>query len=100
MKGYFGYAKKETADVIKHHEDGSVWAHTGDVGYVGEDGRIYIVGRIKRMFTRNGYKIFPSTIENCIMKHSAVAQAAVVSAADKTNGNITKAFVVKYQFNY
>ena len=95
MKGYFGYAEKETSDVLKQHEDGQTWAHTGDVGYVGEDGRIYIVGRIKRMFTRNGYKIFPATVENCILKHRAVEQAAVVNVKDEENGNLTKAFVVK-----
>ena len=97
MKGYFGAADKETGDVIKQHEDGLLWAHTGDVGFVGEDGRIYIVGRIKRMFTRNGYKIFPATIEHCIMKHNSVAQAVVVSVADQQNGHITKAYVVKRQ---
>ena len=98
MRGYFGYAEKETCDVLKQHEDGLVWAHTGDVGYVGEDGRIYIVGRIKRMFTRNGYKIFPATVENCISNHNAVEQAAVVSVKDEKNGNLTKAFVVKKHF--
>lgn len=94
MKGYFGKAVNETDDVIKIHEDGKKWAHTGDVGYIGDDGRLYIVGRIKRMFTRNGYKIFPATIEHCLMKHEAVQQAAIVSKKDDINGHITKAYIV------
>ena len=95
MKGYFGPAASETKDVIKQHVDGSLWAHTGDIGYIGADGRLYVEGRIKRMFTRNGYKIFPATIESCIMKHDDVKQTAVVNVQDNLNGNITKAFVVK-----
>ncbi len=94
MKCYFGYAVDETNNVIKMHEDGRKWAHTGDVGYIGEDGRLYVVGRIKRMFTRNGYKIFPATIERCLMKHEAVQQVAVVSKKDDVNGYITKAYIV------
>ena len=94
MKGYFGPAEIETKDIVKRHADGTVWAHTGDVGYVGKDGRIYIVGRIKRMFTRNGFKVFPATIETCILKVEEVSQAAVVSVKDDMNGNITKAYIV------
>lgn len=94
MKGYFGPAEKETSSVVKIHDDGKLWAHTGDIGYVGEDGRVYIEGRIKRMFTRNGFKVFPATIENCLMQHDNVLQAAVVSVQDDLYGNVTKAFVV------
>lgn len=94
MKSYFGEAVSENGTILKRHIDGSVWAHTGDVGYVGEDGRIYIVGRIKRMFTRAGFKIFPATIEKSIMKDKDVSQAAVVSVRDDINGNIIKAFIV------
>ena len=94
MKSYFGESVSENGTILKKHADGSVWAHTGDVGYVGEDGRIYIVGRIKRMFTRAGFKIFPATIEKCIMKDEAVSQVAVVSVKDNISGNYVKAFII------
>ncbi len=99
MKSYFGDYQVHNSEILKKHSDGTLWAHTGDIGYVGEDGRVYIVGRIKRMFTRNGYKIFPTTIEKCIIKHPSVQQVAVVSVNDRQNGNITKAYVVKNQQN-
>ncbi len=95
MKSYFGGYQIHNSEVLRTHKDGKLWAHTGDIGYVGNDGRIYVVGRIKRMFTRSGYKIFPATIEQCIMKHSAVEQVAVVSVKDNLHGSITKAYVVK-----
>ena len=95
MKSYFGDYLDHNSEILKTHEDGTIWAHTGDIGYVGEDGRIYIVGRLKRMFTKAGYKIFPATVEKCIMKNPAVEHAAVVSVDDRIHGKIAKAFVVK-----
>jgi long-chain acyl-CoA synthetase len=94
MKTYFGAAQSENSEIKKLHSDGKIWAHTGDLGYIGEDGRVYIVGRKKRMFVRNGYKVFPATIEKALSKHPSVSQAAVVSVPDKEHGNITKAVIV------
>ena len=94
MKTYFGKSKEQNGDIIQVHPDGGKWAHTGDLGYIDEDGRIHIAGRIKRMFVRNGYKVFPSSIEKCILKNPLVLQAAVVSVSDQTMGNITKAVLV------
>ena len=64
-----------------------------------KDGRIYIVGRLKRMFVKNGYKVFPATIEHCILQNQNVDMAAVVAIEDKTNGYVTKAFIVLKQHN-
>jgi long-chain acyl-CoA synthetase len=94
MKTYFGKAKEENANIIKIHADGSKWIHTGDIGHVGLDGRIYIDGRLKRMFVKNGYKIFPSNIEHCIMKCNGVSSAAVIAIQSDSFGNKTKAYVV------
>ena len=94
MKTYFGEAQAQNNEIKKLHPDGNIWAHTGDLGYIGNDGRVYIVGRKKRMFVRNGYKVFPATIEKSISKHLSVSQAAVVSVPDKDHGNITKAIIV------
>ena len=94
MKAYFGSASEETCSIKRRHEDGSIWVHTGDIGYIGEDGRIYIEGRMKRMFVRNGYKVFPGSVEHCIMKHPEVANTGVVPVQDSVMGNLTTAFVV------
>ncbi|WP_167511324.1 class I adenylate-forming enzyme family protein [Pseudobutyrivibrio xylanivorans] len=94
MKSYFGKFENENVDILKKHEDGTTWAHTGDIGYIGADGRVYIVGRLKRMFVKAGFKVFPATIEHCIMTNETVQVAAVVSVKDKYSGYATKAFVV------
>lgn len=59
MKGYYG-KPEETANILRTHEDGTVWAHTGDVGYMDEDGFVYLDSRIKRLIIRHdGFKVFP-----------------------------------------
>lgn len=93
-----GYVKneEETAKVIQTHEDGSVWIHTGDLGYVDEDGFVFIVGRSKRMIVRpDGHNVFPSAIEAVLGTHPAVEACSVVGKkADRTNGSYPMAFVV------
>ena len=94
MEGYFGYAKSNTSDVLKVHSDGSVWIHTGDIGHMDKDGKIFVDGRIKRMFTKSGFKIFPGAIEENIMKCPDVENVGVVGVKDESNGYIVKAFIV------
>ena len=95
MQGYFGKYKSETGQVLKKHKDGKLWAHTGDLGHIDEDGRLHVDGRIKRMFVKNGYKIFPGAIEECIRKHPAIKECAVVAVEDDYNGNEIKAYMVQ-----
>lgn len=94
MIGYFGKAADQTDQVLKKHADGSVWAHTGDIGHMDQDGKLYIDGRIKRMFAKMGFKIFPAEIENQILKHPDIEQASVVGVEDDFNGFITVAYIV------
>ena len=83
MKGYYG-KPAETAALLRHHSDGRVWAHTGDVGYMDEDGFVFLDSRIKRLIIRHdGFKVFPSMIENVISRHPAVQQCSVVGCTDK-----------------
>jgi long-chain acyl-CoA synthetase len=83
MKGYFN-APEETAYVMRKHEDGEVWIHSGDLGYMDEDGFLYIVGRIKRMITRfDGHKVFPVTIEGFIGEHELVHGCSVIAVDDR-----------------
>ena len=83
MKGYYN-KPAETAAILRTHADGRVWVHTGDIGYLDEDGFVYLDSRIKRLIIRHdGFKVFPSMIENVVSQHPAVHQCSVVGCADK-----------------
>lgn len=82
MKGYYN-DPVETAKIMKRHRDGSVWVHSGDLGYMDEDGFIFIKGRIKQIIIRfDGHKVFPVTIESVVRKHEKVRACAVVGVQD------------------
>lgn len=82
MKGYFK-KPEETAHVMRKHEDGQIWIHSGDLGYMDEDGFLYIKGRIKRMITRfDGHKVFPINLESMITDLPDVHNCAVVGTDD------------------
>ena len=89
MPGYFDdpVATAETIDA-----DG--WLHTGDVGTMDERGYLTITDRIKDMFIVGGFNAYPAEIENTLMAHPAVAQAAVVGRPDERMGEVGHAFVV------
>ena len=94
-----GYYKNEAAtkELILTHPDGSQWIHTGDMGYVDDEGNIFLVGRKKRMIVRHdGSKVFPVEIEDCLTKHPLVASCAVVPMQDPkhSESKLPKAFVV------
>ena len=96
MKGYYNNPE-ETAILLRRHPDGRVWAHTGDMGYLDEDGFVYLDSRIKRMIIRHdGFKVFPSMIENVVSRHPAVHQCSVVGCADKdhTQGRLPFVYIV------
>lgn len=83
MKGYFNN-QEETDHVKRLHDDGQYWIHSGDIGYVDEDGFVYIKGRVKRMITRfDGHKVFPITIESFIAEHPAVHSCSVIAVDDR-----------------
>ena len=96
MKGYYN-KPEETAYLLRRHADGQLWAHTGDIGSMDEDGFVYLDARIKRIIIRHdGFKVFPSMIENVISRHPAVHQCCVVGRADTdhTQGRLPFVFVV------
>ena len=83
MKGYFN-KPEETAHVMRKHADGKVWIHSGDLGYMDEDGFLFIKGRIKRMITRfDGHKVFPINLESMITEQVGVHNCAVVGTDDR-----------------
>ncbi len=71
------------------------WFHTGDLGRFDRDGYLYIVGRKKEMIKVAGEIVFEPEVESVILKHQAVAEAAVIGVPDKLRGEVPKAFVVR-----
>lgn len=96
MLGYYG-KPEETANILRRHSDGRLWAHTGDLGYMDPEGYVYVESRIKRIIIRHdGFKVFPSMIENVISRHPAVQHCSVVGCADKDHvqGRLPFAYLV------
>ena len=86
MKGYFN-KPKETEHVMRKHPDGRYWIHSGDIGYMDEDGFLFVNGRIKRMITRfDGHKIFPVNIESLVSEHPKVRNCCAVGITDREHG--------------
>jgi acetyl-CoA synthetase len=88
---FLGYWNREDATRDKYSGD---WLRTGDLAQIDEDGYLWYRGRSDDMFKAAGYRIGPSEIENCLVKHPAVANAAVVPKPDTERGNVIKAFIV------
>ena len=70
------------------------WLHTGDLGYIDEDGFLFIVSRKKELIIRGGYNVYPSEIENVLHAHPAIAEAAVVGVPDERLGEEVMAVVI------
>jgi acetyl-CoA synthetase len=86
------YWKKPEATAEKFTADG--WGRTGDLAKCDEDGYFWYQGRADDVFKSGGYRIGPAEIENCLLKHASVANAAVIGAPDETRGTVVKAFIV------
>ena len=93
MKGYFDN-KKETKEVLKKHDDGHIWLHTGDLGYMDSDGFVYYKQRIKRMIISSGYNLYPSRIESVIEELPFVVKSCVIGVPHPYKIQVAKAFVV------
>jgi acyl-CoA synthetase (AMP-forming)/AMP-acid ligase II len=89
MRGYWQDPER-TAEVI----DADGWLHTGDLGFVGPDGNLRISGRLKEMYIRGGYNVYPAEVEGVLSEHPSVARATVVGVPDPVLGEVGVAFVV------
>lgn len=101
MIGYMD-DEKEMDNVLRSHSDGSVWLHTGDLGYMNRKGMLHIVGRIKRViltqYKGTAYRVYPNVVEEILLEHPAVQSACVVRLSDDPRGR-TKAYVALHDHN-
>ena len=93
MVGYVDNPQ-ETANTLRRHDEGRVWLHTGDLGYMDADGFVYFRQRIKRMIVTSGYNVYPSQLENIIDGHPKVLLSCVIGVKDPYKVQKVKAFVV------
>ena len=92
---FLGYWNNPAATAAKFTGDpADSWCRTGDMAVMDEQGYLWYQGRADDMFKAAGYRIGPSEIENCLVKHPAVANAAVVPKPDAERGAVVKAYVV------
>lgn len=93
MKGYLN-EEEETKLTLKKHNDGLVWLHTGDLGYMDSDGFIYFKQRLKRVIVSSGYCVYPQYIENVIDSHPDVLMSCVIGIDHPYKVQVAKAFIV------
>lgn len=92
---FLGYWKNDEATRGKFTGDpANSWCRTGDTAVMDEEGYLWYQGRSDDVFKAAGYRIGPSEVENCLVKHPAVANAAVVPKPDRERGAVVKAYVV------
>ena len=87
----------ETAGALRNHlEDGCMrrWLHTGDLGYLDDDGYLFIVDRKKDLIKTSGYQVWPREVEEVLASHPAIAEVGVAGVADDLKGEAVRAWVV------
>ena len=93
MLGYYNN-DVETSMVLKHHKDGNIWLHTGDIGSMDKDGFITYKQRLKRIIVTSGYNVYPSQIEEVLEKHKAIDKASVIGIPHPYKVEVPKAFLI------
>jgi acetyl-CoA synthetase len=88
---FLGYWNNEEATRRKFAGD---WCRTGDQASMDPDGYLWYQGRSDDMFKTAGYRVGPAEIENCLVKHPAITNAAIIPIPDETRGAVIKAFVL------
>jgi len=96
MEGYLN-RPDETAHVLRQHADADgtrLWLHTGDLGYLDEDGYVFIVDRKKDMIKTSGFQVWPREVEEALAVHPAVAEVGVAGVGDPVKGEVVHAWIV------
>ncbi len=94
MRGYWG-APALTDEILHTHPDGSAWLHTADLGYLDDEGSLFLVDRKKDLIKMGGMQVWPREIEECLSQHPAVAECGVRGFPDEQRGEVAVAFVVR-----
>jgi acyl-CoA synthetase (AMP-forming)/AMP-acid ligase II len=89
MKGYLN-----NDEATRHTIDEEGWLHTGDIGYVDDEGHFFLVDRLKELIKYKGFQVPPAELEAVLLSHPAVTDAAVIGVPDEAAGEIPKAYVV------
>ena len=84
---------EETKRIKQKHSDGKYWVHTGDIGYIDEDGYVFITGRNKRLIKMDGFKIAPEVIESAILNDETITDCVVVKVPDKDHVEVPMAYI-------
>jgi long-chain acyl-CoA synthetase len=92
MAGYWN-DPEETATTVRSH-DGDRWLHTADLGYLDEDGYLFIVDRLKDLIKTSGLQVWPREVEEVVAAHPAVAEVGVAGIPHQVRGEVAKAWVV------
>jgi long-chain acyl-CoA synthetase len=93
----FWQRPEETRSVLREHVDSEgvrLYLHTGDLGYMDDDGYVFIVDRKKDLIKMSGYQVWPREIEEVLAAHPAIAEVGVAGVADDVKGEAVKAWVV------
>ena len=93
MMGYIN-EDQETRKTLLEHNDGKIYLHTGDLGYMNENGLIFYTSRLKRMIITNGYNVYPIELEDIICKCEYVESCTVVGIPHKIKNQTPKAVIV------
>ena len=93
MMGYINEDEETKKTLVLHH-DGRTYLHTGDLGYMDDDGVVFYSSRLKRMIISNGYNIYPLELENIISKCKYVDSCTVVAVPHKIKNQTPKAVIV------
>jgi long-chain acyl-CoA synthetase len=93
MQGYW-QRPDETHEMIRVNDSGERLLYTGDLGYLDEDGYVFIVDRKKDLIKTSGYQVWPTEIEEVISSHPAVHEVGVAGIPDKMRGEKAKAWIV------
>src|SRR5262245_14123070 len=93
MKGYWK-KPEESANVLRRHDDGRIWFHTGDIATMDADGFTSIVQRKKDLIIVDGFNVYPSEVEGVLYTHAGVRMAAVIGIPHGYHGEVVKACIV------
>jgi long-chain acyl-CoA synthetase len=96
MIGFWNRPEETEAALRPHPREGTVerWLHTGDLGYLDEDGYLFIVDRKKDLIKTSGFQVWPREVEEVLAAHPAVAEVGVAGVPDEAKGEAVRAWIV------